>query len=112
LRIDHIPIKGALLGVWQAAFRRVLDFKEMNRPRVHVLLERTYEMKTIKFVVKLNRGGRAAEYVPRVDPTPIHMTTNPNLALLMGRLTAEDAVKSLQNSHCVPELDSVQVSAE
>jgi hypothetical protein len=69
-------------------------------------------MKTIKFVVKVNRGGRAAEYVQRVDPTPIHMTTNPNLALLMGRLTAEDAVKSLQNSHCVPELDSVQVSAE
>jgi hypothetical protein len=32
LRIDHVPIKGALLGVWQAAFRRVLDFKEMNRP--------------------------------------------------------------------------------
>jgi hypothetical protein len=59
-------------------------------------------MKTIKFVVKVNRGGRAAEYVQRVDPTPIHMTTNPNLALLMGRLTAEDAVKSLQNSHFRP----------
>jgi hypothetical protein len=29
-----------LLGVWQAAFRRVLDFKEMNRPFVHVLPER------------------------------------------------------------------------
>jgi hypothetical protein len=45
-------------------------------------------MKTIKFVVKLNRGSRAAEYVQRVDPTLIHMTTNPKLALLMSRLTA------------------------
>jgi len=31
LRIDHVPIKGTLLGVWHAAFRRVLDFKEINR---------------------------------------------------------------------------------
>jgi hypothetical protein len=47
-------------------------------------------MKTIKFVVKVNRGTRAPEYVQRVDPTPLHMTTNPKLALLMGRLTAEE----------------------
>jgi hypothetical protein len=66
----------------------------------------------IKFVVKVNRGGtRAPEYVQRVDPSPIHMTTNRNLALVMGRLTAEDAVKSLQNSRRIPELESVQVSA-
>jgi len=69
-------------------------------------------MKTIKFVVKLNRGGRAAEYVQRVDPTPIHMTTNRKPALLMGGLTAEDAIGSLGNSRCSPELESVQVSAE
>ena len=81
MRIDHVPIKGALLGVWQAAFRRVLNFKEINRAFVHVLPERTYEVKTIKFVVKLNRGGRAPEYVQRVDPTPLHMTTNRELAL-------------------------------
>jgi hypothetical protein len=32
LRIDHIPTKGQLLGVWQAPNRGgVLDFKEMNR---------------------------------------------------------------------------------
>ena len=69
-------------------------------------------MKSIKFVVKVNRGGtRAPTYVQRVDPTPIHMTTNRKLALLMGRFTAEDAIKSLQNSHCIPELESVQVSA-
>jgi hypothetical protein len=69
-------------------------------------------MTNIKFVVKVNRGGtRAPEYVQRVDPTPIRMTTNRKLALVMGRFVAEDAVKSLQNSHCIPELESVQVSA-
>jgi hypothetical protein len=68
-------------------------------------------MKNIKFVVKVNRGGtRAPEYVQRVDPTPIHMTTNRKLTLVMGRFTAEDAVKSLQNSRCSPKLESVLVS--
>jgi len=59
LRIDHVPIKGTLLGVWHAAFRRVLDFKEINRRFFSRFAERTYEVKTIKFVAKLNRGGRA-----------------------------------------------------
>ena len=69
-------------------------------------------MKNIKFVVKVNRSGaRAPEYVQRVSPTPLHMTTNRKLALVMGRFTAEDTVKSLQNSRCSPELESVQVSA-
>jgi hypothetical protein len=67
-------------------------------------------MKTIKFVVKVNRGTRAPEYVQRVDPTPLHMTTNPKLALLMGRLTAEDAIESLGNSRCSPELLSVPIA--
>jgi hypothetical protein len=63
-----------------------------------------------KFVVKVNRGStRATEYVQRIDPTPIQMTSNRRLALVMGRFTAEDAVKSLQNSRCCPELVSVQV---
>jgi len=69
-------------------------------------------MYNIKFVVKVNRGGtRAPEYIQRVDPTPIHMTTNRKLALLMGRFTAEDAIKSLKNVRCIPELESVRVSA-
>ncbi len=67
-------------------------------------------MKTIKFVVKVNRGTRAPEYVQRVDPTPLQMTTNPKLALLMGRLTAEEAIESLENSRCIPELLSVPVA--
>ena len=69
-------------------------------------------MKNTKFVVKVNRGStRATEYVQRIDSTPIQMTSNRKLALVMGRFTAEDAVKSLQNSRCNPELVSVQVSA-
>ena len=67
-------------------------------------------MKTIKFVVKVKRGNRVPEYVQWVDATPIHMTTNPKLALLMGRLTAEDAIESLGNVRCNPELLSVPVA--
>ncbi len=68
-------------------------------------------MKNIKFIVKVNRGGtRTPHYVQRIDSTPIHMTTDRKLALLMGKFTAEDAVKSLQNSRCIPELESVRVS--
>ena len=67
-------------------------------------------MNKTKFVVKVNRGGtHATEYVQRIDPTPIQMTPNRKLALVMGRFTAEDAVQSLQNSRCSPELISVQV---
>ena len=69
-------------------------------------------MTNTKFVVKVTRGGAyAPEYVQRVDPTPIRMTLNRNLALLMGRFTAEDAIKSIQNSRRIPELVSVQVAA-
>jgi hypothetical protein len=69
-------------------------------------------MTNTKFVVKVNRGGtRAPEYVQRVDRTPVQMTLNRKLALVMGKLTAEDAVKSLQNSRRIPELVSVLVAA-
>jgi hypothetical protein len=69
-------------------------------------------MANIKFVVRVNqRGMRAPAYVQRIDRTPIQMTTNRKLALMMGKFTAEDAAKSLQNSQCTPELLPVQVSA-
>ena len=69
-------------------------------------------MKNTKFVVKVIRGGTLKpEYVQRIDRTPIQMTSDRKLALLMGRLTAEDAVKSIQTLRCSPELVSVQVSA-
>jgi hypothetical protein len=67
-------------------------------------------MKNIKFVIRVNRvGAHTTEYVKRIDPTPIQMTTHRKLALVMGRFTAEDAVKSIQNSRSTPELVPVQV---
>ena len=76
------------------------------------MIETEGTMKNIKFVVKVNRGGaHAPQYVLRIDRLPIQTTTNRKLALVMGRFTAEDAVKSMQNSHCNPELVSVRVSA-
>jgi hypothetical protein len=69
-------------------------------------------MKNIKFVVRVSRGDtRAAEYVKNIDRTPIQMTLNRKLALLMGRFAAEDAVKSIQNSRRSPELVPVLVNA-
>ena len=60
-------------------------------------------MKNTKFVVKVNRGGTLKpEYVQRIDRTPIQMTSSRKLALLMGRLTAEDAVKSIETSPVQP----------
>jgi hypothetical protein len=69
-------------------------------------------MNSIKFVVKANRiGARAIEYVRRIDRTPIEMTSKRAMALVMGRLTAEDAVESIRNSRCTPELVPVRVRA-
>jgi len=67
-------------------------------------------MKNIKFVVKVNRDGLAPAFVQRTDKTPVRMTTNRKLALIMGRFAAEDAIKSIENSKCVPELVLVQVN--
>jgi hypothetical protein len=67
-------------------------------------------MKNTKFVVKVNRGGtRAIEYVTRIDRSPVGTTLKRNLALLMGKWTAEDVIKSLGNSRCSTELVPVQV---
>jgi len=68
-------------------------------------------MMNTKFMVRVNRSGsRIVQYVLRIDRTPIETTSNRDLALLMGRFTAEDAMKSIQNSRCTPELVPVQVS--
>jgi hypothetical protein len=109
LRIDHISTQSSLPGVWRGQhLKTVIVGVEINRCWVR---QRT-NMKNIKFVVKINRGGtRAPQYVQRMDSTPMQMTTNRKLALVMGRFTAEDAIQSLQNSRCVPELESVRVSA-
>ena len=112
LRIDHISTKGLLLGVWQAVHNgRVFDIKEMTIA-LSTFLPRRLDMKNIKFVVKVNRGGaRGPAYVQRIDRTPLQMTTNRKLALLMGKFTAEDVVKSMQNPRRTAELVRVQVSA-
>ncbi len=67
-------------------------------------------MKNTKFLVKVICGARAAEYVQRIDRSPIQTAIKRNLALVMGRLTAEDVVSSLGNSRCISELVPVQVS--
>jgi len=67
-------------------------------------------MINIKFVVKVDRGGtHAAKYVRQIDRPLINMTLDRKLALLMGKFTAEDAIKSIQTSRFIPELVSVQV---
>ena len=70
-------------------------------------------MKNTKFVVKVNRGGtRGAEYLQRIDRKPVQTTLQRNLALLMGKFTAQDVVKSLGKSRWNPELVPVQVSEQ
>jgi hypothetical protein len=67
-------------------------------------------MQNTKFLVKVVRGTRAAEYVQRIDRSPVQTTLKRNLALAMGKLTAEDVVNSLGNSRCIPELVPIQVT--
>jgi hypothetical protein len=67
-------------------------------------------MRNTKFVVKVSRGStRVPEYVERIDRTPIQTTTHRKLALIMGKFTAEDAVKSIQTARRSAELVPVQV---
>ncbi|MFY9912681.1 MAG: hypothetical protein WA477_07500 [Candidatus Sulfotelmatobacter sp.] len=69
-------------------------------------------MTNIKFVIRVSRGGtRTPSYVQSVDRASIQMTTDRKQALMMGKLTAEDAAKTIENSRCVPELVPVQTNA-
>jgi len=72
-----------------------------SRLKARCFHQRDHGMQNIKFLVRVNRGDRASAYVQRVDPTPIHMTTNRKLALGRGRLTAEDAAKYCQNNKVI-----------
>jgi hypothetical protein len=57
-------------------------------------------MKSLTFVVKVNHhDSRGPEYVRRIDRIPVHMTSDRKLALVMGRFTAEDVVRSMHTSH-------------
>jgi hypothetical protein len=67
-------------------------------------------MKNTMFVVKVNRtGSLTPQYVQRIDRSPVQMTPNRKLALVMGRFTAEDTAEAIRNSRCTPELMSVLV---
>ena len=68
-------------------------------------------MKNTKFLVKVVRGTRVAKYVERIDRSPVQLTLKRNLALAMGKFTAEDVVNSLANSRCIPELVPVKIGA-
>lgn len=69
-------------------------------------------MTNIKFVVRVSRGpARAPAYVERTDRALVQMTTNRKLALVMGKLTAEDTIKSIRTSNCIPELVPVHIAA-
>ena len=66
----------------------------------------------IKFIVKLNHlGKRGAEYVQQIDETLVRTTNKLKLALVMGKFTAENVAKSMENARCKAELISVQVTA-
>ena len=68
-------------------------------------------MTNTKFVVRVYRGAvRLPAYVLRIDCAPVQMTTNRKLALKMGKITAQDAAKTIQHSRCIPELVPVQVA--
>ncbi len=67
-------------------------------------------MKNTKFLVRVVRGTRAAQYVERIDRSPVKTTLKRDLALIMGKLTAEDIANSLGNSRCIPELVPIQVN--
>jgi len=68
-------------------------------------------MENIKFVVKVKRTGVRAEFVQRIDRTPIQMTRDRKLALVLGKFAAQDAAKSLESSRSIPELVSVRIAA-
>jgi hypothetical protein len=69
-------------------------------------------MMNTKFIVKLNHSGkRGAKYVQRIDETPVRTTTKLKLAMVMGKFTAEDVIKSVENTRCKAELVSVRVLA-
>ena len=115
LRIDYIH-EISLFGVWRRyGFNALISKQPCHQSSLRFNANRAkgdQNMKKIKFVVRVNRtGNRLPQYIQRIDPTPMHMTTNRKLALLMGRFMAEDAVKSLQNSRCIPELVSVELGA-
>lgn len=68
-------------------------------------------MTTIKFVVKVNRSGtRIPAYVHSMAGNSVQMTSNRKQALIIGKFAAEDAINSIKNPRCVPELLMVKIN--
>jgi hypothetical protein len=111
-RANHVSLWGSKCLIVGEVFGPTLVRLQKAIAKRRIRAGRRIDVMTIiKFVVKVNRGARVPAYVQRIDRSPIQTTTNRKLALIMGRLTAEDAVKSIQTSRCNPELVSVQVRA-
>jgi hypothetical protein len=68
-------------------------------------------MMNTKFIVKLNYvGKRGAEYVNGLTRRQSGQQTSSS-GDLMGKFTAEDVVKSIENARCKAQLVSVRVLA-
>lgn len=68
-------------------------------------------MKNTKFVVKVNRAGtHSPQYVQNIGKC-VTTTSDRKNALVMGKFTAEDAIRAIQNARCTPELIPVKVPA-
>jgi hypothetical protein len=69
-------------------------------------------MKNIKFVVRVTRGAARAPCLRAEDSSdPRPADNQPQAGTdVMGKITAEDAVKSIQHPGCSPELVPVQVA--
>ena len=69
-------------------------------------------MKTTKFIVKVDRGGtQCPEYVQRVDRTPVKMTFNHKLALVMGKFAARGCRQIHPKLPRHPRIGAVDVHA-
>ncbi len=67
-------------------------------------------MTNTKFVIKVSRpGALSCQYVQRLDRTPVLMTLDRKRALMMGKLTAEEAVGTIQNSRRTAEIVPVAI---
>ena len=68
-------------------------------------------MKNTKFIVKLTRvGAHGPQYVLQMGK-PVKTTSERNLALVMGKYTAQDAIDSIQSARCIGELIAIKIPA-
>jgi hypothetical protein len=68
-------------------------------------------MKNTKFLVILNRvGSRRPQYLLEMGKR-VKTTSERRLALLMGKLTAQDAIDGIQSAHCTAKLVPIETAA-